>query len=251
MGGRFTKPRPTSARVSGTGRHASVTVEDKYTRPTGLYVHKSIDFSRLRKLILAGRLAPCFAGLEECAEGTMEECPICMLVRHCGGTPREAPAQPRGNHPVRLLGYTPPRCTEAAALAACTSGVATRGQGVAGGALFARALWGVVVGLAACFPTAQLTHRSSHAQLYPALNRSKCCNKSLCTGACHRGHPAREPGLLPREHCLHHSDAWRFQPAGARLSAASPATRCCRSQACAATWVAGRRCCRAAWGAIP
>ena len=87
MGGRFTKPRPTSARVSGTGRHAGVTVEDKYTRPTGLYVHKSIDFSRLRKLILAGRLAPCFAGLEECAEGTMEECPICMLVRHCGGTP--------------------------------------------------------------------------------------------------------------------------------------------------------------------
>ena len=85
MGGRFTKPRASSRVASGRPAGTVVTVDPKYTMPCGLYVHKSIDMSRLRKLILAGRLAPCYTGLEECADGTMEECPICMLVRPRGG----------------------------------------------------------------------------------------------------------------------------------------------------------------------
>ncbi|KAK1325763.1 hypothetical protein QJS10_CPA01g01829 [Acorus calamus] len=53
-------------------------VEDKYTRPQGLYQHKDVDHKKLRKLILDSKLAPCFPGDEECALD-LEECPICFL----------------------------------------------------------------------------------------------------------------------------------------------------------------------------
>ncbi|KAK1258633.1 hypothetical protein QJS04_geneDACA017826 [Acorus gramineus] len=53
-------------------------VEEKYTRPQGLYQHKDVDHKKLRKLILDSKLAPCFPGDEECALD-LEECPICFL----------------------------------------------------------------------------------------------------------------------------------------------------------------------------
>ncbi|KAL5571506.1 hypothetical protein UlMin_021103 [Ulmus minor] len=59
------------------GRRRQV-VEEKYTRPQGLYHHKDVDQKKLRKLILESKLAPCFPGDEECA-CDLEECPICFL----------------------------------------------------------------------------------------------------------------------------------------------------------------------------
>ena len=107
MGGRFTKPRASSRVASGRPAGAVVTVDPKYTMPCGLYVHKSIDMSRLRKLILAGRLAPCYTGLEECADGTMEECPICMLVRPRGGAWVKSQARAAPRSAPRLEATTP------------------------------------------------------------------------------------------------------------------------------------------------
>ena len=54
-------------------------VDEKYTRPQGLYQHKDIDHKKLRKLILDSKLAPCYPGDEEFAMD-LEECPICFLV---------------------------------------------------------------------------------------------------------------------------------------------------------------------------
>lgn len=54
-------------------------VDEKYTRPQGLYNHKDVDQKKLRKLILESKLAPCFPGDEESALDR-EECPICFLV---------------------------------------------------------------------------------------------------------------------------------------------------------------------------
>lgn len=54
-------------------------VDEKYTRPQGLYNHKDVDHKKLRKLILESKLAPCYPGDEECAND-LEECPICFLV---------------------------------------------------------------------------------------------------------------------------------------------------------------------------
>uniref|UniRef100_A0A5B7ARE2 Putative RING-type E3 ubiquitin ligase n=1 Tax=Davidia involucrata TaxID=16924 RepID=A0A5B7ARE2_DAVIN len=59
------------------GRRRQV-VDEKYTRPQGLYQHKDVDNKKLRKLILDSKLAPCYPGDEECA-GDLEECPICFL----------------------------------------------------------------------------------------------------------------------------------------------------------------------------
>ncbi|CBI32926.3 unnamed protein product, partial [Vitis vinifera] len=59
------------------GRRRQV-VEDKYTRPQGLYQHKDVDHKKLRKLILDSKLAPCYPGDEE-ATNDFEECPICFL----------------------------------------------------------------------------------------------------------------------------------------------------------------------------
>ncbi|CAL5187229.1 unnamed protein product [Lathyrus oleraceus] len=59
------------------GRRRQV-VDEKYTRPQGLYNHKDVDQKKLRKLILESKLAPCFPGDEETA-CDREECPICFL----------------------------------------------------------------------------------------------------------------------------------------------------------------------------
>ncbi|KAJ8479662.1 hypothetical protein OPV22_023389 [Ensete ventricosum] len=59
------------------GRRRQV-VDEKYTRPQGLYVLKDIDHKKLRKLILESKLAPCYPGLEDYSFA-LEECPICFL----------------------------------------------------------------------------------------------------------------------------------------------------------------------------
>ncbi|WOK97182.1 hypothetical protein Cni_G05890 [Canna indica] len=59
------------------GRRRQV-VDEKYTRPQGLYQHRDIDQKKLRKLILEAKLAPCYPGIDECALD-LEECPICFL----------------------------------------------------------------------------------------------------------------------------------------------------------------------------
>lgn len=53
-------------------------MDERYTRPQGLYVHKDVDIKKLRKLILESKLAPCYPGGEECCVD-LEECPICFL----------------------------------------------------------------------------------------------------------------------------------------------------------------------------
>ncbi|KAI3881527.1 hypothetical protein MKX03_035605 [Papaver bracteatum] len=53
-------------------------VDEKYTRPQGLYQHKDVDHKKLRKLILDSKLAPCYPGDDESAFD-LEECPICFL----------------------------------------------------------------------------------------------------------------------------------------------------------------------------
>jgi hypothetical protein len=60
------------------GRRRQV-VDEKYTRPQGLYEHRDIDHKKLRKLILESKLAPCYPGGDECSVD-LEECPICFLV---------------------------------------------------------------------------------------------------------------------------------------------------------------------------
>ncbi|XP_071724304.1 E3 ubiquitin-protein ligase DA2L-like [Rutidosis leptorrhynchoides] len=59
------------------GRRRQV-VDERYTKPQGLYVHKDVDIKKLRKLILESKLAPCYPGEEECCHD-LEECPICFL----------------------------------------------------------------------------------------------------------------------------------------------------------------------------
>ncbi|KAG0487351.1 hypothetical protein HPP92_009446 [Vanilla planifolia] len=63
MGNRIGKRRPT--------------VDEKYTRPQGLYQHQDIDYKKLKKLILHCKLAPCYPGTEE-RTLDHEECPICL-----------------------------------------------------------------------------------------------------------------------------------------------------------------------------
>ncbi|KAJ0963111.1 hypothetical protein J5N97_028233 [Dioscorea zingiberensis] len=59
------------------GRRRQV-VDERYTRPQGLYQHKDVDHKKLRKLILDSKLAPCYPGDEE-STLDLEECPICFL----------------------------------------------------------------------------------------------------------------------------------------------------------------------------
>ncbi|XVF04474.1 hypothetical protein REPUB_Repub05bG0086000 [Reevesia pubescens] len=59
------------------GRRRQV-VDERYTRPQGLYFHKDVDIKKLRKLILESKLAPCYPGDEDCG-CDLEECPICFL----------------------------------------------------------------------------------------------------------------------------------------------------------------------------
>lgn len=60
------------------GRRRQV-VDEKYTRPQGLYQHRDVDHKKLRKLILDSKLAPCYPGDDDCG-CDLEECPICFLV---------------------------------------------------------------------------------------------------------------------------------------------------------------------------
>ncbi|GAB5030169.1 ring u-box domain-containing protein [Nannochloropsis oceanica] len=53
---------------------------ERFTKPTGLYPSCAWEDKVVRKLILDGKLAPRFAGLEDKHNGT-KECPICFL-RH-------------------------------------------------------------------------------------------------------------------------------------------------------------------------
>lgn len=60
------------------GRRRQV-VDEKYTRPQGLYQHRDVDHKKLRKLILDSKLAPCYLGDDD-SGCDLEECPICFLV---------------------------------------------------------------------------------------------------------------------------------------------------------------------------
>lgn len=53
-------------------------VDEKYTRPQGLYQHKDVDHKKLRKLIIDSKLAPCYPGDDD-SSCDLEECPICFL----------------------------------------------------------------------------------------------------------------------------------------------------------------------------
>lgn len=59
------------------GRRRQI-VDEKYTKPQGLYQHKDVDHKKLRKLILDAKLAPCYPGDDDCS-CDLEECPICFL----------------------------------------------------------------------------------------------------------------------------------------------------------------------------
>ncbi|CAN6172580.1 unnamed protein product [Urochloa humidicola] len=63
-------------RVSGRRRRPAV--EDRYTRPQGLYPHPDIDLRKLRRLILEAKLAPCHPGADD-PRADLDECPICFL----------------------------------------------------------------------------------------------------------------------------------------------------------------------------
>ena len=54
-------------------------IDDRYTRPQGLYDNPDIDIKKVRKLVLKSMLAPCYPGDEE-SSNDHEQCPICLLV---------------------------------------------------------------------------------------------------------------------------------------------------------------------------
>ncbi|KAJ0744533.1 putative protein Sip5/DA2 [Helianthus annuus] len=60
----------------GRKRHL---VDEKYTRPQGLYEHKDVDHKKLRKLIIESKLAPCYPGADDDCSFDLDECPICFL----------------------------------------------------------------------------------------------------------------------------------------------------------------------------
>ncbi|RWV93164.1 hypothetical protein GW17_00044401 [Ensete ventricosum] len=107
------------------GRRRQV-VDEKYTRPQGLYVLKDIDHKKLRKLILESKLAPCYPGLEDYSFA-LEECPICFLeqgsqgVPGCGGSTLPGPSTsgewynlPRTTAPAKLSSSGGLACAAAA-----------------------------------------------------------------------------------------------------------------------------------------
>ncbi|KAG0620173.1 hypothetical protein M758_4G195400 [Ceratodon purpureus] len=59
-----------------TRRRAAI--DERYTRPQGLYPCRDVDQRKLRRLILESKLAPCYPGAEDPATD-LEECPICFL----------------------------------------------------------------------------------------------------------------------------------------------------------------------------
>ncbi|EEC80040.1 E3 ubiquitin-protein ligase GW2 [Oryza sativa Japonica Group] len=62
----------------GGRRRRRPAVEERYTRPQGLYPHPDIDLKKLRRLIVEAKLAPCFPGSDD-PRADLEECPICFL----------------------------------------------------------------------------------------------------------------------------------------------------------------------------
>ncbi|RCV20600.1 hypothetical protein SETIT_4G069500v2 [Setaria italica] len=60
------------------GRRRRPAVEERYTRPQGLYPHPDIDLRKLRRLILEAKLAPCHPGADD-PRADLDECPICFL----------------------------------------------------------------------------------------------------------------------------------------------------------------------------
>ena len=63
----------------GGRRRRRPPVDERYTRPQGLYPHPDIDLRKLRRLILEAKLAPCHPGADD-ARADLDECPICFLV---------------------------------------------------------------------------------------------------------------------------------------------------------------------------
>ncbi|KAG8084901.1 hypothetical protein GUJ93_ZPchr0010g10256 [Zizania palustris] len=57
---------------------AEAAVEERYTRPQGLYPHPDIDLKKLRRLIFEAKLAPCYPGSDD-PRSELDECPICFL----------------------------------------------------------------------------------------------------------------------------------------------------------------------------
>ena len=92
------------------GKHAGgrrVAVEERFCRPSGTFTNlRNIDGNRLRTLIQTGKLSPCYPGLEEPPPGeTLEECPICFLVRAAArATSRGAARAVAAYQPTRLPG---------------------------------------------------------------------------------------------------------------------------------------------------
>ncbi|RWW30093.1 hypothetical protein GW17_00005341 [Ensete ventricosum] len=67
-------------RISGSRRRP---VEERLTRPQRILRQPTdVDYKKLRKLILARKLAPCFDPLDELPHHPrdLEECPICFFV---------------------------------------------------------------------------------------------------------------------------------------------------------------------------
>lgn len=71
----------------GGRRRRRPPVDERYTRPQGLYPHPDIDLRKLRRLILEAKLAPCHPGADD-ARADLDECPICFLVNHPLRLPR-------------------------------------------------------------------------------------------------------------------------------------------------------------------
>lgn len=63
----------------GGRRRRRPAVDERYTRPQGLYPYPDIDLRKLRRLILEAKLAPCHPGADD-ARADLDECPICFLV---------------------------------------------------------------------------------------------------------------------------------------------------------------------------
>lgn len=53
-------------------------MDERYTRPQGLYPHPDIDLKKLRRLIVEAKLAPCHPGSDD-PRADLDECPICFL----------------------------------------------------------------------------------------------------------------------------------------------------------------------------
>ena len=78
-------------------RKKTPSMDPALTRPRGLYDARDVDLRQLKRLILAGKLAPCYAAEEvrdpdeDPASGAddseprpeLEECPICFLGYPC------------------------------------------------------------------------------------------------------------------------------------------------------------------------